>query len=102
MLRPIIGAAAAPLMPSFSSIKLWIVGSQITVVQIASNVPRAKSRPTNVLNRSCGGPKDLAGQLLRAGNATLLQNDDRGGGLLIADHQLGELLLRVAGIEFDQ
>src|ERR1700730_8165973 len=62
MLRLMIGATAAPLMPSFSSIRLWIVGNQITVVQIASNVPSAKSRPTSVLKRSsllnsCSGTK---------------------------------------------
>ena len=52
MLWPMIGAAAAPLIPSFSSIRLWIVGNQMTVVQIASNVPSAKSKPTSVLKRS--------------------------------------------------
>jgi hypothetical protein len=44
--------------------RLWMVGSQILLVQIDSNVPRQNSSPTKVLKRSsrvksCAGTKRM-------------------------------------------
>src|SRR5947209_3762923 len=52
--------AAAPLMPSFSSKRLWIVGSQAWAVHTAKRVPSANSTPTSVWN-----PNGAAEQLQR-------------------------------------
>jgi hypothetical protein len=43
------GTAAAPVAPAFCIIKDRMVGSQMTVVQIASSEPSPNSRPTKVL-----------------------------------------------------
>ena len=43
------GTAAAPVTPFFCTINDRIVGSQMLVVQIASNEPSPNSTPTMVL-----------------------------------------------------
>ena len=43
-----------PWMPSPARMLRWIVGSQMLLVQIASNVPTQNSSPTSVLKRFCG------------------------------------------------
>jgi hypothetical protein len=49
MLRPISVAAVPPVMPVFCSIWRWMVGSQIWLVQMTSNVPMQNSTPTKML-----------------------------------------------------
>ena len=42
-----------PWMPSAARMLRWIVGSQMLLVQIASNVPTQNNSPTIVLNEFC-------------------------------------------------
>src|SRR6266567_7518546 len=80
--------AAAPLMPSFSSKRLWIVGSQAWAVHTAKRVPSANSTPTSVWDRmarlnSCSGTTPA--RLANAANGTPIGVDADTGELIAAE-----------------